>query len=175
MEEFHNPSQNDMVMSNEEQWEEIEEYALIEESPVPQAFKKDEEEELLKEASEDTLELDCDNLVSEQEEQMVKCEEVAINDFVFGDNLMIVKERPLSIIPYLMNSWSKRVQTKDQARGGNFIGSTQNQISENFINPSLIYLLSLAIIFENCCNIMMELSQNLHDLKGLQHFAIDPG
>src|ERR1044072_7540549 len=88
MEEFHNPSQNDMVMSNEEQWEKIEECALIEENPVPQAFKKDEEDELPKEASEDTLELDFDNLVNEQQEQVVECEEVPIVDFFFGDKLM---------------------------------------------------------------------------------------
>ena len=183
MEESHSSSQNDMVMSIEEQWEELEveekkRCELIEETLVPQALKKDEEEELPKEASEDMLELYCDNLVSEQEELVVECEdfkEVPIVDFVFGDKLMIAEERHISIRLYLKNSWSKRVQGKEKARGGNFLGSTQNQICENFINPLLIYLLSLAIMFENCCNTMMELGQNLHDLKGLQHFAIDPG
>src|ERR1044072_1714569 len=167
----------------EEQWEEIEveekkECALIEESPVPQALKKDKEEELPKEASEDILVPECDNLVSEQKDHVVGCEEfkeLPIVNFVFGDKLIIAEKKPQSIKPYLMNSWSKRVRSKEQARRGNFLGSTQNQVSENFINPLLIYLIILTIMFENCCNTMMEWNQNLHDLNGLQQFAIDPG
>jgi hypothetical protein len=109
---------------------------------------------------------------------VVECEdlkEVPIVDFVFGDKLRIDEEKPLNIRTYLMNSWSKGIQGKEQARGGNALGSTQNQISENFINHLILYLINLAMIFEISCNTMMELGQNLHDLKDLHNFAIDPG
>ena len=68
-------------------------------------------------------------MVNEKEEQVVECEdlkEVPIVDFVFGDKLMIDEEKPLNISTYLLNSWSKEVQGKEQARGGNVLGSTWN-------------------------------------------------
>src|ERR1044072_9729372 len=165
----------------EEQWEEIEveekkECALIEESPVPQALKEDKEEELPKEASEDILVPECDNLVSEQKDHVVGCEEfkeLPIVKFVFGDKLIIAGKKPQSIKPYLMNSWSKRVQGKEQARGWNNFGSSWDRVSENVLDPLILYLIKLALMFDRCCNTMMELGQNLHDLKGLKNFAID--
>src|ERR1044072_24803 len=107
-----------MVMSIEEQDEElqIEEKGtceLIKEIYVPQVLEEDKEEEAPEEGSEDTLELDCDKLVSEQEEQVVESvelKEVPIVDFAFGDKLMINEGKPLNIKTYLMNSWRKGVQ-----------------------------------------------------------------
>src|ERR1044072_2966129 len=66
---------------------------LIQESLIPQALEEDEEEESPEEASEDDLELECDNMVGEQKEQVVECDylkKVPIVDFVFGDKLRIV-------------------------------------------------------------------------------------
>ena len=116
--------------------------------------------------------------MGEQKEQVVQCDEfkeVPIVDFVFGDKLMIDEEKPLSIRIYLMNSWRKGVQGKEQVRGGDNLGSTWNRISENFLNPLIPYLINLAMIFESSCNTMMELGQKFYDLKGLQNFAIHPG
>jgi hypothetical protein len=188
MEECQISTLSEEVISLEEQGEEHhikekETCELIEESLIPQALEEDEEEESPEEespeeASEDVLELECENMVGEQKEQVVECDdlkEVPIVVFVFEDKLMIDEEKPLSIRIYLMNSWSKGVQSKKQARGGNVLGSTWNQISENFINPLILYLINLAMIYEGVFNTMMELGQNLHDLKGLQNFAIDPG
>ena len=80
---------------------------MIEESLTPQALEEDEEEESPEEASEDVLELECDNLVERQKEQVVgydDLKEVPIVDFVFGDKLMVNKEKPPRIRTYLMNS-----------------------------------------------------------------------
>ena len=89
--------------------------------------------------------------------------------------MMINEEKPPSIRIYLMNSWSKGVQGKEQAQRGNMFGSTWNQIRANFLTPLIIYLINLAMISENSYSTMMELGQSLHDLTGLQQFAIDPG
>src|ERR1044072_7961359 len=136
----------------------------IEEIYVPPVLKEDEEVESQK-------------MGVEQKEQVVECEElkeVPIVDFVFGDKLMIDEEKPLNIRIYLVNLWSKGAQGKEQARG-NIFGSTWNQIRENFLTPLVIHLINLAMIFGISCSILMELGQNLHDLSGLQQFAIDPG
>src|ERR1044072_1176931 len=149
----------------------------IEEIYVPQVLEEDEEVESPGEASEVVIELECEKMVVEQKEQVVECKElkeVPIVDFVFGDKLMIDEEKPPSIRIYLMNSWSKGVQSKEQARG-NIFGSTWNQIRENVLTPLVIHLINLAMIFGIGCSIMMELGQNLHDLSGLKQFAIDPG
>ena len=82
---------------------------------------------------------------------MVECvelKEVPIVDFVYGDKLMIDEEKPPSIRIHLMNSRSKGVQGKEQARGGNVLGSTWNRISENFLNPLINYLINLAMILK---------------------------
>src|ERR1044072_8014384 len=173
MEESHSSSQNDMVMSIEEQWEELEveekkRCELIEETLVPQALKMDEEEELPKEASEDDLELECENMVGEQEDQVVGCEElkeVPIVDFVFGDILRIDEEKPQNISMYLMKSWSNGVQGKEQVRGGDVVNTLCHRISENALNPLILNLSNVAMIHEYSFNTMMELGQNLHDLK----------
>src|ERR1044072_5415552 len=73
---------------------------LMEEVYVPQALEEEEEEEAPEEASEVVIELECENMVVEQKEQVVECEErkeVPIVDFVFGDKLMIDEEKPPSI------------------------------------------------------------------------------
>src|ERR1044072_924218 len=158
--------------------EEYDEELPIEEIYVPQVLEEDEEVEAPKEASEIVIELECEKMVVEREDQMVECaelKEVPIVDFVFGDKLMIDEEKPPSIRIYLMNSWSKGVQGKEQAQRGNIFGSTWNQIRENFLTPLIIYLINLAIISEIACSVMMGLGQNLHDLSGLKQFAIDPG
>ena len=147
----------------------------IEEIYVPQVLEEDEKVESPEEASEVVTELECEKMGVGQKEQMVECEElkeVPIVDFVFGDKLMI--EKPLSISTYLMNLWSQGAQGKEQARG-NIFGSTWNQIRENFLTPLVIHLINLAMIFEIGCSILIELGQNLHDLSGSKHFAIDPG
>src|ERR1044072_564220 len=129
------------------QIEEKETCELIKESFILQALEEDEEVEIPKEASEVVLELECEKMVDEQEEQVVECEElkeVPIVDFVFGDKLMIDEEKPLNISTYLMNSWSKGVQGKEQAQIGNIFSSTWNQIRENFLTPLIIYLINLA-------------------------------
>ena len=182
VEEYQISPLSEEVLSIEEQDEEcqIEEKGtceLIEEIYVPQALEEDEEEEAPEEASEIVIELECEKMVVEQKEQVVECKElkeVPIVDFVFGDKLMIDEEKPPSIRIYLMNSWSKGVQSKEQARG-NIFCSTWNQIRENFLTPLVIHLINLAMIFGIGCSIMMELGQNLHDLSGLKQFAIDPG
>ena len=112
------------------------------------------------------------------EERVVECEElkeVSIVDFVFGDKLMIDEEKPPSIRIHLMNLWSTGIQGKKQAGEWNNFGSTWNRISEKFLNPLILYLIKLALMSDRCCNTMMELCQNLHDLKGLKNFAIDTG
>ena len=150
----------------------------IEEIYVPQVLEEDEEVESPEEASEVVIELECEKMVVEQKEQVVECEErkeVSIVDFVFGDKLMIDEEKPLNISIYLMNSWSKGVQSKNQARRGNVLGSTWNQIRENVLTPLIIHFINLAMISEIACSILMELGRNLHDLSGLKQFAIDPG
>src|ERR1044072_6931441 len=170
------------VISLEEQDEELqieenETCDLIEESLIPLVLEEDVEVELPKAASEVVFELECEKMVDEREEQVVECaelKEVLIVDFVFRDKLMINEERPPRIRIYLMNSWNKGVQGKEQARG-NIFGSTWNQIRENFFNPLIIHVINLAMIFEIGCSILMELGQNLHDLSGLKQFAIDPG
>src|ERR1044072_5920660 len=86
-------------------------------SLIPLALEEDEEVEAPKEASEVVIELECEKMVDEREEQVVECAElkvVSIVDFVFGDKLMIDEEKPPSIRIYLMNSWSKGVQGKEQ-------------------------------------------------------------
>src|ERR1044072_4433920 len=93
----------------------------IEEIYVPQVLEEDEEVEAPEEASEVVIELECEKMVVEQEEQMVECaelKEVPIVDFVFGDKLMIDEEKPSSIRIYLVNSWSKGAQGKKQAQRG---------------------------------------------------------
>src|ERR1044072_625447 len=178
MEECQISTPSEEAISLEENGEELQiekegDSELIEESLTPQALEEDEE----KEAPEDVLKLECDNMVEEQKEQVVGSEElkeVPIIDFVFGDKLMIDKEKPPSISNYLMNLWRTGAQGKEHARG-NIVGSTWNQIRENLFNPLIIHLINLAMISENSCSIMMELGQNLHDLSGLKQFAIDPG
>src|ERR1044072_6328325 len=117
-------------------------------------------------------------MVVKQEEKVVECaefKEVPIVDFVFGDKLMINEEKPLSIRTYLMNSWRKGVQGKEQTRGGEVLSTTWNQTKENFLTPLILSLINAAMICEYVCNSMMKLIEILHDLKDLKHFAIDPG
>src|ERR1044072_4486784 len=118
---------NHAAVSLEEHDEELQ----IEEIYVPQVLEEDEEVEAPKEASEIVIELKYEKMVVEREEQMVECaelKEVPIVDFVFGDKLTIDEEKPPSISTYLMNSWSKGIQGKEQAQIGNIFGSTWNQI-----------------------------------------------
>src|ERR1044072_8601777 len=139
----------------------------IEEISVPQVLEEEEEEG----ASEVLNEL-------EQEEQMVECNELkkmSIVDFVFGDKLMIDEEKSPSIVTYLMDLWSTGAQGKEQAGEWNNFGSTWNRNSMKFLNPLILYLIKLALMSDRCCNTMMELGQNLHDLRGLKNFAIDTG
>src|ERR1044072_498221 len=131
-----------------------------------------------KQCCQDDLELESDTMVGEQEDQVVGCKElkeVPIVDFVFGDKLSIDEEKPQNISIYLMNSWSNGVQGKEQVRGGDVVNSSCHQISENVLNPLLLNLINVDMIHEYSCNTMMELGQNLHDLNGLHHFALDPG
>src|ERR1044072_6535827 len=122
VEEYQISPLSEEVLSIEEQDEErqIEEEGtceLIEEIYAPQALEEDEEEEAPEEASEIVIELECEKMVVERKEQVVECKElkeVPIVDFVFGDKLMIDEEKPPSIGIYLMNSWSKGVQGKEQ-------------------------------------------------------------
>src|ERR1044072_892075 len=177
MEECQISTLSEEAISLEENGEELQieeegDSELIEERLAPQALEEDEEKEAPKEAFEVVIELECEKKVVEREEQVVECDdfkEVPIVDFVFGDKLMIDEERPPSIRIYLMNSWSKGVQCKGQARG-NIVGSTWNQIRENFVTPLFIHLINLAMNFGIGCSIMMELGQNLHDLSGLKQF-----
>src|ERR1044072_2243346 len=77
---------------------------LMEEVYVPQALEEEEEEEAPEEAFEVVIELECEKMVVEKKEQVVECEErkeVPIIDFVFGDKLMVNKEKPLSLSIYL--------------------------------------------------------------------------
>src|ERR1044072_3160682 len=149
----------------------------IEEISFPQVLEEDEEVEAPKEASEVVIELECEKMVVEQKEQVVECADfkVPIVDFVFGDKLMIDEEKPPSISTYLMNLWSTGAQGNEQAGEWNKFGSTWNRISKKFLNPIILYLIKLALMSYRCCNTMMELGQNLHDLKGLKNFAIDTG
>jgi hypothetical protein len=183
MEECEISTLSEEAISLEENGEELQieeerDCELIEESLTPQALKEDEEEESPEKGPEVVLELECDNMVGEQKEQVVECEErkeVPIVDFVFGDKLIIGEEKPPSISTYLMNLWSTGIQGKKQAGEWNNFGSTWNRISEKFLNPLILYLIKLALMSDRCCNTMMELGQNLHDLKGLKNFAIDTG
>src|ERR1044072_1247205 len=137
-----------------------------------------EEVEAPKEASKVVIKLECEKMVVEQKEQVVECEErkeVPIVDFVFGDKLIIDEEKPPSISTYLMNLWSTGIHGKKQAGEWNNFGSTWDRISEKFLNPLILYLIKLALMSDRCCNTMMELGQNLHDLKALKNFAIDTG
>src|ERR1044072_2859520 len=139
------------------QIEENETCDLIKESLTPLAFEEDEEVELSKEGPEVVLDVECEKMVVKQEEQVVECaelKEVLIVDFVFGDKLMSHGEKFPSIRIYLMISWSKGAQSKEQARG-NIFNSTWNQIRENFFNPLLIHLINLAMISEIACSILV--------------------
>src|ERR1044072_8521197 len=163
----------------EEAWIEAEiEKGLAQRLQEEAFIEEDEEVEAPKEASKVVIELECEKMVVEQKEQVVECEErkeVPIVDFVFGDKLIIDEEKPPSISTYLMNIWSTGIQGKKQAGKWNNFGSTWNRISEKFLNPLILYLIKLALMTDRCCNTMMELGQNLHDLKGLKNFAIDTG
>src|ERR1044072_8426788 len=182
-EEAHSSSLSDASISLEEHGEELQiedkgDCELIEESLTPQALEEDEEEESPEEASEDFLELECDNLVERQKEQVVgydDLKEVPIVDFVFGDKLMVNKEKPLSLSIYLMNLWNKGTHVKEQTRGEAIVSTTWKQISENFFNSLTLNLIFAAMISEYACNVMILLCKNLHDLSDLSQFAIDPG
>src|ERR1044072_6799849 len=130
---------------NEEelQIQEKETCELIEESFIPQALEEDEEVEHPIEASEVVLELECEKMVVKQEEQVVECaelKEVPIVDFVFGDKLMSNEEKHASIRIYLMNSWSKRVQGKEQAQRGSIFSVQHGTKSGRIFLPLLLFI-----------------------------------
>src|ERR1044072_9309075 len=159
------------------QIEEDEECEIIEENVFPQILEV-EEEESPREVSTDEHELESYNTLDDQEETMVKCEEVeegSIVDFIFGDKLHRNNEKSLSLSIYLRNLWSKGAHGKEQTRGGAIVSTSWKQISEIFLNSLTLNLLFAAMISEYACNVMMLLCKNLHDLSGLSQFAIDPG
>src|ERR1044072_6382893 len=141
MELYQIPPLSEVVISLEEQGEKLkieekEACELIEEILIPQDLEKDEEQELPRKVSMDDLEVEFDNKLREQKEQVVECEdlkEVPTIDFVFGYNLRIDEEKPMRISTYLMNSWRKGVQGKEQARRENVLNTIWNQFSENFL------------------------------------------
>src|ERR1044072_6268173 len=156
MEEAHSSSLNDAIISLKEQGEELQieekgDCELIEESLTPQALEEDEEEASSEEASEDVLELERDNLVERQKEQVVgydDLKEVPIVDFVFGDKLMVNKEKPSSLSIYLMNLWNKGAHDKEQTRGEAIVSTTWKQISKNLFISLALYLIFAAMISE---------------------------
>src|ERR1044072_630822 len=90
MEECQISTLSEEAISLEENGEELQieeerDCELIGESLNPQALEEDEEEESPEKGPEVVLELECDNMVGEQKEQVVECEErkeVPIVDFV---------------------------------------------------------------------------------------------
>src|ERR1044072_5118151 len=150
----------------------------IEERYAPQVLEEDEEVESLEEASDVVIELECEKMVERQKEQVVgydDLKEVPIVDFVFGDKLMINKEKPLGLSIYLMKLWSKGAHDKEQTRGEAIVSTTWKKISKNLFNSLALDLIFAAMISEYACNVMILLCKNLHDLSGLKQFAIDPG
>lgn len=149
--------------------EENENCELVEENISRQAIEE-EEKEFPEEELTVCQELEKDMTMGEAKEALIDSgpKETFNVDFVYGDELMMNSGKPQSLSLYFNDLWIKGEYGKGKNHSWKYI-------DKNFLSLLIFKLIYLAMIFESECTVMINLCDNLHDLKDLMQFAINPG